>query len=29
MLLWATGAGADTMRRLPVPLIGALATASC
>ena len=25
-LLWATGAGADTMRRLAAPMIGGLAT---
>ncbi len=25
-LLWATGAGADTMRRLAVPMIGGLTT---
>jgi Cu(I)/Ag(I) efflux system membrane protein CusA/SilA len=25
-LLWASGAGADTMRRLAVPMIGGLAT---
>ena len=26
-LLWASGAGADTMRRLAAPMIGGLATA--